>query len=224
MLIGWDPGKRGAACLMDRSGRIVALDPMPVDKAGICRVGIANLYKKYRDLMEFDDEPRVVVEKIYTPPSDAITVAKLKALIKTRDLAAELLLDCASGYQSETKINALNEAIRDAGGVEAADVRLDGRKSVLSYAKGAGFLYMPALWQWPIVETHPKTWMAVMYRGIPGHLVKKERSIYVAKSLWPKLFDKDAELSFYRPGARNVCDGKIESALISEWFRRSMSY
>lgn len=209
---------------MSDQGRILSLDIMPVDKAGVCKVGIAQLYRKYRSMLEFDDEPRVFIERIFTRPGDAVSLDVIRALARTRDLAYELAYEFEHGDVTQGILEGLKAQIALCGAFDPNTARLDGRVGNLNYAKGAGLLEMCALWGWPIETISPRTWMSVMKNGAPTKLGPKDQSIFVAKQIWPGLFDKTQALHFYaseRSNAR-LLDGLIEAALICEYGRRKL--
>ena len=101
----------------------------------------------------------------------------------------------------------------------APDMRVDGRTGLLSYAKGAGYLEMCALWGWPITHVMPSVWCKKVKAGIDRKLSTKDQSILAVQSLWPQLLDKDSEINIFASDrARKPCDGMAESLLIAYWY------
>jgi len=227
MFVGIDPGKYGAFSLVDPGGVVVALWPMPLDGGQPCRVGIAEVYREIRDRLAFASEPHIFIEKIYTPPTDAMakeTVKKLVAMYTAMEsiLGQQLTRMSSDGSMPGSMFIELTEAFEKVGDVKATDLRVDGRVGLLNYSRGAGLLEMAAMWGWPIQLVPPGTWCRKMKVGVDKSTTTKEQSISAAKGLWPKMFDKANELHFF-PGRKTKPDeGMVEATLIAEYGRRLM--
>jgi hypothetical protein len=65
----------------------------------------------------------------------------------------------------------------------------------------------------PIIEVRPQTWMKEIYHGCPESLVKKERSVWAFKKIFPGI-------NANAPGKKSVHMGMLEAALIAEYGRR----
>lgn len=201
---------------MAEDGRILSTDPMPVDDSGVCRVGVAELYRKYQLMVNFDEPVNVFIEKIFTKPTDAVSTPVLKGIADVFKAVNAYMDALEGGYAEEDHIVALRAVSArlkgDLRGQDLAKLRPDGRVGMLNYAKGAGILQCCAMLGWPISEVMPRTWAKVIKDGAPGALNSKEQSYYVAKNLWPDLF-KDGK----------PAEGPLEACLIAEYGRRLLS-
>lgn len=218
MIIAIDPGKSGAFCLMSKAGEIVRVDPMPTTGGKVCAVGIAALFRDYNLCIDFE-VPNVVIEELYTPPTDALPV---RALDDFRTLFANVgqyLTSIDGGYTAVEHVEALRAAYKTCTPYADAKLRVDGRKGLLSYAKGAGYLFMPALWGWPITEVKPSVWCRDMKQGVDRSVSTKDQSLIVAQSLWP-IDCQPGGRFFTSDRCKKPNDGLIEAALIAEWWRR----
>ena len=223
MIVAIDPGLKGAFCLMSQSGVIERLDPMPLEAGKQSSVTVARLFREYQAELDFEI-PRVVIEELYTPPSDAFPQAGLDAYRALFERSGQYLTAVDGGYATQDHIEALKAAYRASTPYADAKMRVDGRKGLLSYAKGAGFLHMPALWGWPITEVKPSIWLRQMREGIDRSLAKKDQSVKVAQSLWPTLFERSNGPNFCAgERAKGWHDGKVEAALLAEWYRRRLA-
>lgn len=219
MFIGVDPGKKGGFCLLDRSGEIVSLDVMPIDEGGISSTGISQLYHRYRNLIGTPEPPRVYIEKIFTPPTDAATKSQIRGLIDLYNVCEGLVLAHDGHFMTSDHLRDLEAQLRFIGRPEAS-LKVDGRVGLLSYARGAGLLEMCAIWDWPITRVPPQTWMKKMKLGADRKLDRKAQSCQAARSLWPKAFDPGNTPSFIPPRCRKPHDGLVEAALIAEFGRK----
>ena len=223
MIIAWDPGRKGAVVAMSSAGEILYTAEMPVDGAGICPIGVARVYTDLAAIVPWGETPTVVIEKIFTRPTDAVSVEMVKAGHKLAESVSQLLVAVDGGYTTQDHYEALR------GDFEAYTPHLghipraDGRVGNLNYAKGAGMLFMGAVWGWPIQEVSPRTWQARMFVGIDQKLPAKEKSMVVAKRSWPDLWDKDHEHTV-RPGKKKKAhDGLVDALLMAEWARRALA-
>lgn len=193
---------------------------MPTAGGKICAVGIAALFRAYSLCIDFD-VPNVVIEELFTKPNDSLPQRGLDAYRALFATVGQYLTAVDGDYAAVDHIDAMRAAYKSTTEFADAKIRADGRVGLLSYAKGAGFLHMVALWGWPIAEIKPSIWLRDMRTGVDKSLPNKQRSIAVAKSLWPTMFDPHAPLSFYRtPRCKSPDDGLVESALLAEWWRR----
>ena len=222
MLIGIDPGKAGGLCAMAEDGTILSVDDMPTSGGKVCRVGVANLYKKYAGMMDFDEPVNVGIEKIFTRPTDAVAKDAINELCGLKEVVGAYLDASDGGYASEGHFEALRSAYLVVKDMDPSKMRLDGRVGNLNYARGAGMLEMCALWGWPISLIPPGTWMKVMKAGTTMSRTPKERSIEAAMALWPEMFDKEHEFSFVPGRCKKPKDGLVEACLIAEYVRRTV--
>lgn len=201
---------------MAESGEILSMDKMPVDATGICRIGVAEVYRKYQAFANFDEPINVFIEKVFTMPTDAVSQPVIRGMADLLKASQAYLEASDGGYAALDHIDALRAVSerlkKDLKGQDLYKVRPDGRVGMLNYAKGAGMLQMCAMLGWPVTEVMPRTWMKVIKDGVPGHLKPKDQSFHVAKSLWPWMFDGK------KPG-----DGPVEACLIAEYGRRILS-
>jgi hypothetical protein len=222
MIIAIDPGKSGAFAAMRNDGTIVGTWPIPYIGSGIDAAGVAEVYRSIEKLMDFDDAAYVYIERIFTKPSDGVSMEQLNSLAGLSKAVGEYIDACDGGFASQDHLDALKAGYKLNIGFDPSKVRLDGRVGNLNYAKGAGVLEMCALWGWPITTVSPRTWMKVIKDGVPGNLMPKEQSIWCAKALWPEMFAKDHEFSFLPGRKTKPDDGMIEACLIAEFGRRKM--
>lgn len=200
---------------MAEFGEILSMDRMPVDAAGICRVGVSEVYRRYQGLANFDEPINVFIEKVFTMPTDAVSVPVIRGMADLLKASLAYLDASEGGYAGQEHLDGLKAVCArltaDLKGQDLYKVRPDGRVGMLNYAKGAGMLQSCAMLGWPITEVMPRTWMKVIKDGVPGGLKPKEQSFHVAKSLWPWMFDGK------KPG-----DGVVEACLIAEYGRRTL--
>lgn len=103
--------------------------------------------------------------------------------------------------------------------VEKAQVmKTDGKVGMGSYFKGYGFLFMTALWDWPIVEVPPGTWCRTMHAGIDGKMHPKDKSRkYIAQHL-PHLYVKGSEM--WPERMQKPHEGLMDAYMIAEFGRQ----
>lgn len=217
MIVGVDPGRQGGLAALSDDGKIVGLWPMPTDGRRVCAVGLAGVYREIRSLAGFDESVRVVIEELYTPPSDATAKKAFSSALELSERCGEYLDACDGDYAQTEHLDRVRAQYAEVVTYRNQQLRLDGRVGLLNYAKGAGMLHMPALWDWPIKEVKPSIWARDLKKGVDKSLSTKEQSLKVAKSIWPEHFDKDHPLTFQPGRCRKPQDGLYEAALISWW-------
>ena len=207
MILGIDPGKTGGWCLIDEQGNVVWAKPMPLVGNKITAHGIAEQYREVRSKLPFGEPAKVVIEKIFTKPSDALSTDQMRNLV----MLAHLMRKEASESEIGALMNTLGEL------PPATEIRTDGRVGNLTYAKGAGLLHMAALWGWPVIEVTPQTWCSYMHRGIDKKMRPKDRSRVYLQQHWPKLAEKG---SILWPGrTRKPHLGMMDALMVAEWYR-----
>ena len=219
MIIGVDPGKSGGFALLDGRGGLVRCDPMPLLGGKISAVAIAELYEAYSREIDFN-VASVVIEELFTKPNDSLPQAGVDALRAVFEALGQILTAVDGDFLSPDHVEDARTAYKAASPYADAKIRADGRKGLLSYAKGAGMLFMPALWGWPIKEVKPSIWARKMKEGIDRSLSSKERSVLAAASLWPDDVKKGGRF-WTSDRAKSPHDGMVEAALMAEWLRRT---
>lgn len=221
MIIGIDPGKTGGWAIVDEGGGLVRCDPMPTLGGKVDARAIAELLREYQAEIAFET-PNVVIEEIYTSPSDAVSRKAIEAMRGLFGACGEYLVAVDGNYATMEHMEALRSAYNLCSPHVDGKVKVDGRKGLVSYAKGAGMLHMMALWNWPITEVKPSVWCREMKHGVDKGLSTKDQSIKVAQSFWPAEFNKGGK--FYASDrCRKPHDGMVEAALLAEWGRRRMA-
>lgn len=201
-ILAIDPGKTGGFALLSADGTRYRFWQMPLLGKLITAPAIASVYEEIKTLCK--EPPKVFIERIFTMPTDACSQ---EAYNEARE------------YLAAHKRNLENGGPIDSAVPQLPDVRMDGRVGQSRYAEGYGYLHMCALWQWPITTVSPKTWMAVMYKGLPGHLEKKDRSRYFVQQRWPELMVKGSVI--WPERAKKAHDGLCDALCLAEYGRLS---
>jgi hypothetical protein len=208
MILGIDPGKTGGWCLIDEQGNVEWAEVMPTIGGKVTAQAVAEQYREVRSRLNFGEAATVVIEKIFTKPSDAISTEQMRILVQIAHLLRS--------RGSEGEIVALIDALGEIPQPQA--VRVDGRVGNLTYAKGAGMLHMPALWGWPCIEVSPATWCRFMHRGIDKGMKPKDRSrTYVAQH-HPALAERGSPF-WTSERAKKPHEGIVDAYMVAEWYR-----
>lgn len=206
---------------MEDGGAIVRCDPMPLAGGKVAPEPIAELYREYEIEVAFE-KPHLVIEQLFTLPTDALPQKGLDCFRTLFSEAGQYLTACDGGYAQIESLDALRVAYKECSPFADAKMRVDGRKGLLSYAKGAGYLFMPALWGWPITEVKPAIWARSIKEGVDRSLSTKDQSFKVARSLWPEEMAQGGR--FWKSDrCKRPDEGMVEAALIAEWFRRKLA-
>lgn len=243
--LGVDPGKVGAFCLLDPTGRRVKFWDMPITADKICGVGIAQVYNEVRSICS--EPPVVYIEKIFTMPTDAVRQSDYDYARRLCDFLQDGTSNGSSGAVAKfvrslnfsgtfTTNNIENGTGDDADCPTSAvlvelarflatlgrpptlpPVRLDGRVGNLNYAHGAGLLEMVHLWNWPIVRVPPKTWTSILHKGLPKNLEPKDRSRLYVSERFPELYKKGSEL--WPARMKNPHLGRLDALMLAVYGR-----
>lgn len=214
MILGIDPGKSGGWCLIDEQGQVLWADAMPLTGGKITAHGVAEQFRQVRSQLEIGQSATVVIEKVFTKPTDALSTDQMRALVQ---LAHLLRVEEAEGEKNaaEGEIEALMDNLGELP--PASAVKSDGRVGNLTYAKGAGMLYMAALWGWPVVEVTPQTWCKFMHRSVDKSMKPKDRSRAYLQQHFPDMVQKG---SILWPGkTRYPHEGMMDALMVAEWYR-----
>lgn len=229
---GIDPGRDGAIVTLDPRGDIFFSSVLPYKDSQTDHVELAKIYSHLNHLIN-EHTPaashKIVLEKIFTRPSDNGSEEYLKALEATC-VALRGVLDEATTIGDKDgpfpltitreHYNNLHDRLGSARKFYTVRDRRDGRVGVLNYAKSAGILFMGAAFGWEYVEVSPKTWGAVMKKGLEGE--SKEKSIEAVRRLDPSLLEQPSPL-FKSSRARVVHLGLLEAYLMAAYGRRELA-
>jgi hypothetical protein len=199
-ILAIDPGKQGAFALLSADGLRYRIWKMPLVGDVITAHSISSVYKEIAALCK--SPPLVVVERIFTMPTDACSQKDYDA---AREYLAHTKWAIDNGESLRTEVPQLPE------------VRMDGRVGNLRYAIGYGYLSMCALLGWSITTVTPRTWMSVIYKNVPGHLESKDRSRAYVQQRWPELYQKGSPI--WPERAKKPLDGACDALCIAEYGR-----
>jgi hypothetical protein len=190
---------------------------MPTEGREVSATGVAKIYQEVRELCSAEP-PVVVIERIFTPPTDAVSKKRINQLEELYKLVREIL---AGNETDETKkqVEELVEAISETDGNE---LRLDGRVGLQRYSQGAGRLEMGKLWDWPVVTVSPKTWMAEMFKHVPSGVKAKDRARKVVADMFPEIYVKGQDQDFWPDRAKKPLDYACDSLCMAIYARRKI--
>lgn len=216
-VLGVDPGKTGGLCLINNDGTRFKFWDMPTTAGGVCGVGLAEIYRQVQALCK--NPPRVFIEKIFTKPTDAVKQADYDYARRLCDFLKPSQSDESGGGGPDSWSFA--RFLQEYGPPPTLPpVRLDGRVGNLNYAHGAGLLEMPHLWGWSITKCSPRTWCAVMHRGLPEKLPPKEKSCLYVSQRWPDLYRQGSDIW---PGKTKLPSlGRLDALMIAEYGRQQL--
>lgn len=211
-VIGVDPGKTGGFALIDQTGRLVSAVAMPTEGGKVTAHKVAGAYHDFRSRLPIGVAPTVVVEKIFTRPSDAMSVTQMRVLVR-------LAHAYRSGARAVDHVEGLMDLLQGMDLPDPDKIRVDGRVGNLTYAKAAGHLYMPALWGWPVVEVSPKTWCTAMHRSIDKNMPPKAKSRTWVSQHYPELMGHQGPF-LTSSRAKVEHEGMVDAFMIAQWYRQ----
>jgi len=217
MFIGIDPGRFGGFALLDKNGGILRLWKMPLTDGQPCACGIAETYREIRDCLNFCDEPKVFIERIYTTPTDSLGKRSSEKLIILSQCTEKWIK--AEGEEKARAATEVEEYHKKIKNLDFKNLKITSRTELENFAVGSGRLEMCAMWGWPIKRIHPSVWARKMKPPAGYGKSTKQRSIEAAEKLWPEVFNKEAEVSFFTEKKNAPHDGLVEAALIAEYGR-----
>lgn len=227
--IGIDPGRDGGIVVLDPDGELFFSAVLPYKDKQTDHVELARIYSEidmHVKASNFDSKKiYCFIEKIFTRPEDNGSEEYLKAL-EGVCVALRGVLDEATTIGDKEgpfpltitreHYNLLQERLTTARKFYRVRDRRDGRVGTMNYAKSAGTLFMGAVLGWDIVEVSPRTWGAVIKRGLEGE--SKDKSIDAVRRIDARLLEQPSPL-FKSSRARVVHMGLLEAFLIAKWGR-----